>query len=183
MFKVSLSFIVAFNMAHAGEFDFLEDKKIEQEMKNVGKKLENITDAKKEGVKQDLSVTQCEEIMKKERSYMQKDIYRFVTGTPFTSFDLDGEHVQGPVGDEYGNYAKIGLSKETFFRVNSINSKWAVHADPRCGIYAKVKKVDFITYQGASCRRAHLSLGKLSYKVFFCENNNKGYVDHFNVFK
>ena len=168
----------------AGEFDFLDNEQVQKDMKSVGKKLGNLTDAKKDnGVMKTLSVKECVAEMEKEKSYMQKEVYRFVTGTPFTSFDLDGKHVQGPVGDEYGKYAKMGLSKETFFRVNSINSKWAIHADPRCGKYTKVKKVDYISYQGESCRRAHLELGTLKYKVFFCENNNKGYVDHFNVFK
>ena len=168
----------------AGEFDFLKDRAIQKEMQNVGEKLGNITEAKRNtGVKKSLTLDDCISLMQKEKSFMQKDIYRFVTGSPITSFDLDGELIQGPVGDEYGKWAKMGLSKDTYFKVYSINSKWAVHADERCGVYAKVLKIDYIGYKKASCRRAHISMGKLKYKVFFCENNNKGYVDHFNVFK
>ena len=89
--------------------------------------------------------------------------------------------LKGAVGDEEGKWAKMGLGKETTFRAGTINKKWAVHADPRCGPYFKVDKIDYINYLGERCRRAHLSIGKIAYKAFFCENNNKGYVDHFNV--
>ena len=130
-------------VVHADDFSFLEDEDIQKEMNSVGKKLENITEAKSNGVKADLSNKDCQNIVKHERSYMQKDIYRFVTGTPITSTDLDGDFIQGAVGEERGRWAKMGLGEATTFRAGAINQKWAVHADPRCGPYFKVNKVDY----------------------------------------
>ena len=190
MFKNSVVFILLLNITlvwsqsdiqpSENEFDFLEDEKIQNELNNVGKKIENISEAKSSGVKKDMTQQDCIDLLEKERSYMQKDIYRFATGNTITSLDLDGEPTSGAVGDEFGRWAKMGLSAETQFRVSNVNMKWAVHADPRCGPYFKIKKIDYVDFHEKRCRRAKLSIAAKGYSVLFCKGDNKVYVDHFN---
>ena len=173
--------LLSLSISHASEFDFIESPEISKEMETIGKKLENTISAEVDGVASPLTKNQCVEKMNTMKKSMSKSIYTFARGNPIVSQDLDGDYIQGPVGEEFGNFAKMGLNPNTFYRINFLDSKFAIHSDPRCGKYAKVIKKDYSVFKNRVCRRVHIGLDTIRYKVLFCLGITRSYVDHFNI--
>lgn len=128
-----------------------------------------------------LSKKQCTQLAKENLKRTKKSIKSFTLGSKITAQDINGEFTPLEQSEDYGHYAKLGLSDDNIYQVKKLNTQFAIHADERCARYAKVARVDRTLFKGNSCRRIHVKLGSLNYKTFFCKGDKKGYVDHFDI--
>lgn len=128
-----------------------------------------------------LSKNQCLQLAQANLKKAPKTIKSFTYGSKIGVEDINGEFTPLEPSEDYGHYAKLGLSDDNIYEVKKLNTQFAIHADERCARYAKVAKVDRTLFKGKSCRRIHVEMGTLAYKAIFCKGDRKGYVDHFDL--